>query len=73
MLLLGSPGPHGLKAPKDVGGPTHLVLIQVEDVDAHHARAVAGGATILAPPTDQPWGRAYELVDAEGFVFSFHA
>lgn len=54
------------------GGPTHLVVIQVENVDAHHVRAVAGGATILVPPTDRPWGRDYELVDPEGFVFSFH-
>lgn len=71
VLMLGQPGAHGVKPPRDVGAATHLVIINVGDVDAHHARAVAAGATVLVPPMDRPWGRDYELTDAEGYVFSF--
>lgn len=71
VLMLGNPGAHGILSPADAGGLTHLVVIQVEDLDAHHARAVAGGASILAEPAKRPWGRDYELRDPEGYVFSF--
>jgi len=30
---------------------------------AHHVLSV--------PPSDRPWGRDYEISDAEGYVFSF--
>jgi uncharacterized glyoxalase superfamily protein PhnB len=70
LLMLDKPGAHGVRSPQDVGGVTHLILVTVGDVDAHHARAVAARAEILAPPTDQPWGRDYELRDPEGYVFS---
>jgi uncharacterized glyoxalase superfamily protein PhnB len=70
LLMLDKPGAHGVMNPQEVGGVTHLVLISVGDVDAHHARAAAAGAEILVPPRDRPWGRDYELRDAEGFVFS---
>lgn len=46
-------------------------MISVGDVDAHHARAADAGAEILAPPSDRPWGRDYELRDGEGYLFSF--
>src|SRR5437763_13564193 len=32
--------------------------IDCDDVDALHAQLVAGGATILRPPPDTPFGRA---------------
>lgn len=41
------------------------------DVDAQHARAASAGATVLVPPSDQPWGRDYKISDAEGYVVSF--
>lgn len=71
VLMLDSPGAHGVLNPGDAGGLTHLVVIQVEDLDAHHARARANGATILVEPQARPWGRDYELRDPEGYVFSF--
>jgi uncharacterized glyoxalase superfamily protein PhnB len=71
VLMLDRPGAHGVKAPSDIGGITHLVVINVGDVDAHHARAAAAGASVLVPPTDRPWSRDYELSDTEGYVFSF--
>jgi uncharacterized glyoxalase superfamily protein PhnB len=70
LLMLDKPGAHGVRSPREVGGVTHLILVTVGDVDDHHARAAAAGAEILVPPTDRPWGRDYELRDAEGYVFS---
>jgi uncharacterized glyoxalase superfamily protein PhnB len=50
----------------------HSVMVRVEDVDAHHARAEAAGATILAPPTDHPYGeRQYTAVDPAGHAWTF--
>jgi len=46
---------------------TPALSLEVPDVDAHHAHATAEGATILGPPTDQPWGmRSYVAVDLGG-------
>jgi uncharacterized glyoxalase superfamily protein PhnB len=69
-VMLDKPGAHGVMSPQEAGGVTHLILITVGDVNAHHVRAAAAGAEILTPPTDRPWGRDYELRDAEGYVFS---
>src|SRR5262249_21952778 len=42
-------------------------FVEVDDVDAHHARAAAHGATILCEPEDQPFGlRIYTAEDPEG-------
>ena len=71
VLMLDKPGAHDVMSPRVVGGVTHLIVINVGDVDAHHARAAHAGATILVPPTDRPWGRDYELIDPGGYVFSF--
>ncbi|MCT9081902.1 VOC family protein [Streptomyces fulvoviolaceus] len=55
---------------KDAG--TTGVYVVVDDVDAHHRRAVEHGAEILMPPTDQEYGsRDYMARDAEGNVWSF--
>jgi uncharacterized glyoxalase superfamily protein PhnB len=51
---------------------THTITVLVEDVDAHHARARAEGATILMVPTDQPWGlRTCAALDLEGHQWEF--
>lgn len=71
VLMLDKPGAHGVLSPREVGGLTHLIVIQVQNLDAHHAKAVAGGATILVEPAGRPWGRDYELQDPEGYIFSF--
>jgi len=50
----------------------HGVYVVVGDVDAHHARAVAAGAEIVMPPTDQEYGsRDYAAQDPEGHLWSF--
>jgi uncharacterized glyoxalase superfamily protein PhnB len=53
------------------GGGTE-VLVRVEDVDAHHAQAVAHGAEIARPPADHPYGeRQYTAVDPGGNRWTF--
>jgi len=52
-------------------GPTGVYVV-VDDVDAHHQRAVDHGAEVLMPPTDQDYGsRDYMARDIEGNIWSF--
>src|SRR5262245_23883563 len=49
------------------------VLVEVDDVDAHFARARAAGATILSEPEDVPAAgvRHYRVEDPEGHRWMF--
>ena len=47
------------------------VLVTVEDVDEHHARARDVGARVLSPPEDTPHGRLYRAEDREGHRWMF--
>lgn len=50
----------------------YLVVDDVAELAAHHDRAVAAGAEITMPLTDQPYGsREYAATDAEGNVWCF--
>jgi uncharacterized glyoxalase superfamily protein PhnB len=70
-VFLGHPG-EGYRNPSALGAFTHLVHVYVDDVDAHHARAVAGGAAIHLGPHDTPYGdRRYDTEDLEGHRWSF--
>jgi uncharacterized glyoxalase superfamily protein PhnB len=52
-------------------GPS-TVYVQIDDVDAHHDRAVAAGAEITRGLTDQDYGsREYAAKDPGGNVWSF--
>ena len=54
------------------GDHSQCTCAYVADVDAHHAQALASGATILQPPQDTPYGaRGYYTSDCEGFVWGF--
>ncbi|QIY70250.1 VOC family protein [Streptomyces sp. RLB1-33] len=71
-VMLGSKGRGGVfdGAMKDAG-PAGVYVV-VDDVDAHHQRAVDHGAEIVMPPTDQDYGsRDYLARDAEGNIWSF--
>ncbi len=62
---------HGMAAPE---GPErgHGLVIYVDDVDAHYARAVAAGAQVDSAPRDQPYGqREYGVRDLEGHRWWF--
>jgi uncharacterized glyoxalase superfamily protein PhnB len=46
-------------------------ILHVDDVDAVHARAVAGGLHPEAPPRDAEWGERYfHLIDPDGHEVS---
>lgn len=53
--------------------PSHAVMVRVENVDEHHARALSAGARVSGPPTTHPYGeRQYSAQDLAGhwWVFS---
>ena len=48
------------------------ILVHVDDVDSHHARAKESGARIINPPTDYPFGeRQYTAADIGGHHWTF--
>lgn len=52
-------------------GPAWVYVV-VEDVDAHHARAIAAGATPVRELEDMEYGsREYSVRDPEGNIWSF--
>ncbi len=62
---------HDQRPPRD-GEVTHSVLVRVEDVDAHCARARKHGARILMEPTDFEYGeRQYTAADPVGHRWTF--
>ncbi|MFJ9056373.1 VOC family protein [Streptomyces sp. NPDC102409] len=71
-VMLGSRGRGGAFAEAMAGAGPSGVYVVVDEVDAHHARAVEHGVEILMPPTDQDHGsRDYMARDVEGNVWSF--
>ncbi|MER5184270.1 VOC family protein [Streptomyces sp. NPDC002896] len=72
VVMLGSKGRGGIFDQSMKGAGPAGVYVVVDDVDAHHQRAVEHGVEILMPPTDQDYGsRDYMARDAEGNVWSF--
>lgn len=74
VVMLGQSGAahHDLYSPSEVGRTTAMVNVYVEDIDAHHARAVAEGARIVMGLEDMFWGdRRYEALDLEGHRWHF--
>lgn len=74
LIMIGRSGPdrHGLTSPIEANATTAMLMVYVDDVDAHYARAVAEGAEVLSPPEEMFWGeRRYEAVDPEGHRWHF--
>jgi uncharacterized glyoxalase superfamily protein PhnB len=77
MIMLGSAREDAFGALQkplaDPAGPVAMSpYVIVEDVDAHHARAAAAGATVVMDPFDQGHGgRAYSCRDPEGNLWNF--
>jgi uncharacterized glyoxalase superfamily protein PhnB len=52
-------------------GPSS-VMVRVEDIDRHYARAKERGARVLRPPADYPYGeRQYSVEDFAGHRWHF--
>ena len=64
-----------LRSPLSMGGTTQSMMIYVDDVDAHCARARAAGARIVEEPAVHDYGedywadRSYGAVDPEGHLW----
>ena len=72
-IMIGPAGSHGIASPKAFGLSTESLMVYVDDIDDHFARASANGALIVSEPTDQYWGdRRYEARDIEGHLWFFH-
>lgn len=74
LVMIGRSGPqrHGLTSPIDADATTTMMMVYVDDVDTHYARAVTQGANVLYQPQDMFWGdRRYEALDHEGHRWHF--
>ena len=77
MIMLGSAGASPdfdalQRLPVDVGGAgTQSAYVIVDDIDAHHARAVAAGAKVVVPLRDEGHGKGYSCLDPEGHLWNF--
>ena len=61
-----------LFSPDNAGISTGMIVVMVDDVDDHFARARDEGAYIVYEPVDQPYGyREYSARDNEGHLWSF--
>jgi uncharacterized glyoxalase superfamily protein PhnB len=82
-VMVGWPGPH-YRGPRrhveecdvarrmyDNPYVVNGVHVEVEDLDAHLARAREAGAEILRDPDDLPFGRLYTAADPEGQRWMF--
>lgn len=71
-FMLGTGSDQQRDPAKSAIAPGRGVYVVVADVDAHHARARAAGATIVYPPEDTEFGtRRYRALDPEGYEWSF--
>jgi len=62
------------RSPRSAGAVTGVTAISVDEVDAHYARTVAAGATIICGPVDRPYGiREYGASDPEGQIWWFQS
>ena len=60
------------RLPPRQGQVTHLVLVRVEDVDEHCARARTHGAKVIDDPSDHMYGeRQYNVEDPWGHRWTF--
>jgi uncharacterized glyoxalase superfamily protein PhnB len=75
MIMLGSTRDDEERwiTPEEAGGVTMSIYVVVDDLDGHHAAALAAGAEIIDPPHDNQGypGRGYSARDPEGHVWSF--
>ncbi|MEV5458716.1 VOC family protein [Streptomyces cellulosae] len=72
VVILGSKGRGGVFDKAMEGAGPAGVYVVVDDVDAHHRRALEQGVEVVMSPADQAYGsRDYMVRDLEGNVWSF--
>jgi uncharacterized glyoxalase superfamily protein PhnB len=71
------PWQEAYKSPQQAGGVTQALAFHIDDVDAHHTRAVRAGARIVREPRTNDYGpefwsdRSYGALDPEGHLWWF--
>ncbi len=62
-----------MRTPAEIGTPTQgvFVFVYVDDVAAMHARAVAEGAVVDGPPTNQGYGATFTARDLDDHPWFF--
>jgi uncharacterized glyoxalase superfamily protein PhnB len=69
-VMLGSAGAEFMPPPRSA--VSHAVLVHVDNVEAHFERVRQGGAHIVSPPTNMPFGeRQYSVEDPGGHRWTF--
>jgi uncharacterized glyoxalase superfamily protein PhnB len=69
VITVGEPSVHG-DSPRR--GVSSMLLVYVDDVDAHYAHTRACGAKIVQDLETLPWGdRRYQVTDPEGHHWNF--
>lgn len=62
----------GVQPARAAGHPRAELYLVVDDVEAHHARAIARGAVELSEPAARDWGDVASYVaDLDGHVLAF--
>ena len=56
MLCMLGRCPEALPA-SSLGDHSYIAYLEVDEVDPFYANALAQGADVLKPPTDEAWGR----------------
>ena len=62
VMLVDENRQYGMLSPTALGGSPVTLHLEVPDVDAAFARAVAAGATVAMPVADQFWGDRYGVL-----------
>jgi uncharacterized glyoxalase superfamily protein PhnB len=74
LLMVGhvQHGIHGIHSPREAGAATCMLMVTVDDVDAHYEHAVSEGVHITMELSDAFFGeRRYEAEDIEGNRWHF--
>jgi uncharacterized glyoxalase superfamily protein PhnB len=73
VVMVSGPKPQMQRfSPKSLSGVHAAICMFIQDPDAHHAIAVAGGATIVQEVADEDFGsRGYMARDPEGQLWYF--
>ena len=72
VIGIGTQGAHGARSPKSAGAARQYITVHVDDIDAHHRRALDSGAEIVSRLHDHLRDyRVYEALDLEGHRWRF--
>lgn len=73
VVMVGSPKAEFKRvSPRSAGGLPQALSLFVADPDAHHAVAMAQGASLVRPLQDEEYGaRGYIVADPEGHLWYF--